>query len=253
MIDVERSAVPRPVCPLADPYLTWPKRHNVRSVVVEAVVFDFDGLLMDTESSMLASWQHEWRQHGLELDASTFFADHGGDLTDERYADLARLVGAAYDREASNARRIAHRDQLNAALGLSPGMAQWLCQAAELGIRLAVASSSPGTWVRRLLASVGCLERFELITCGDEVPTPKPDPGVYLLALRRLGLCAAQAIAVEDSPHGVAAAKAAGMRCVAIPNRNANPAAFTAADLVLTSAAQAGLDEILRLVGGQAR
>ena len=138
-------------------------------------------------------------------------------------------------------------------LACRPAWRSGCARPAGLGIRLAVASSSPGEWVRRLLASVGCLERFELITCGDEVPTPKPDPGVYLLALRRLGLCAAQAIAVEDSPHGVAAAKAAGMRCVAIPNRNANPAAFTAADLVLTSAAQAGLDEILRLVGGECR
>jgi HAD superfamily hydrolase (TIGR01509 family) len=221
-------------------------------VTIEAVVFDFDGLLMDTESSALASWQYEWRQHGLELDQATFFADHGGDVTEERYAALARAAGPAFAREHSQARRLAYRDQLNAGLGLSPGIASWLDRARDLGVRLAVASSSPRAWVRRLLGSVGYLDRFELLACGDEVTEPKPDPGVYLLALQRLGLPAARAIAVEDSPHGVAAARAAGMRCVAIPNPHANPARFGAADLLLASAAQAGLDEVLRSLGGPA-
>ena len=219
-------------------------------VAVEAVVFDFDGLLMDTESTMLASWRYEWKQHGLELDVDTFFADHGGDVTHERYAKLARAVGPDFDQAASHARRLAYRDRLHASLGLAPGIARWLDQAQELGIRLAVASSSPGFWVRGLLAGVNCLDRFELMACGDEVARPKPDPGVYLLALERLALPAERAIAVEDAPHGVAAAQAAGMRCVAIPNRHASTARFAAADLLLTSAAQAGLTEILEPLGG---
>jgi HAD superfamily hydrolase (TIGR01509 family) len=218
-------------------------------VAVEAVIFDFDGLLMDTESPMLDSWRNEWRQHGLDLDVDTFFADHGGDVTPERYARLARAVGPDFDQAASHARRIAYRDRLLATLGLAPGIAGWLDQAQELGIRLAVASSSPGSWVRGLLAGVHCLDRFELMACGDEVSQPKPDPGVYLLALERLGLPAARVIAVEDAPHGVAAAQAAGMRCVAIPNRHASPARFAAADLLLTSAAEAGLEQVLARLG----
>jgi HAD superfamily hydrolase (TIGR01509 family) len=221
-------------------------------VTIEALVFDFDGLLMDTESSALASWQHEWRQHGLELDRSTFFADHGGDVTEERYAALARAVGPTYAREPSHARRLAHRDRLNTGLGLSPGIASWLDRARELRLRLAVASSSPREWVRALLAGAGYLDRFELMACGDEVAQPKPDPGVYLLALQRMDLPAARAIAIEDSPHGVAAAQGAGMRCVAIPNSHTSPARFATADLLLTSAAQIGLDEALRPFGGSA-
>jgi HAD superfamily hydrolase (TIGR01509 family) len=218
-------------------------------VAVEAVIFDFDGLLMDTESPMLESWRNEWRQHGLDLDVDTFFADHGGDVTPERYARLARAVGPDFDQAASHARRIAYRDGLLATLGLAPGITRWLDQAQELGIRLAVASSSPRSWVRGLLAGVHCLDRFELMACGDEVSQPKPDPGVYLLALERLGLPAARVIAVEDAPHGVAAAQAAGMRCVAIPNRHASPARFAAADLLLTSAAEAGLEQVLARLG----
>jgi HAD superfamily hydrolase (TIGR01509 family) len=218
------------------------------NVAIEAVVFDFDGLLMDTESSALASWQYEWRQYGLELDLDTFFADHGGDVTEDRYARLAQAVGPAFARDASHARRTAYRDRLHAVLGLAPGIPQWLDRARERGTRLAVASSSPREWVQGLLDGVGYLARFELMACGDEVARPKPDPGVFLLALERLGLPADRAIAVEDSPHGVAAARAAGMRCVAIPNPHANPARFAQADLLLTSAAQAGLDEVLRFL-----
>jgi HAD superfamily hydrolase (TIGR01509 family) len=218
-------------------------------MAVEAVVFDFDGLMMDTESTMLASWQHEWRWHGLDLDTRRFFADHGGDLNEARYAQLAAAVGPAYDQAASHARRLAYRDRLNESLPLMPGIADWLSQAARLGLRLAVATSSPRGWASRHLGGQGSLAVFEFLACGDEVAQAKPDPGVYLLALERLGLPADRVVAVEDSPHGVAAAQAAGLRCVAIPNPHADPARFATADLLLSSAAQLRLDEVLRALG----
>ncbi len=214
-------------------------------MTVQAIVFDFDGLLMGTEATMLASWQQEWRYHGLELDLTGFFPEHGGDVTAARYAELARAVGAGYDQSASHARRVAHRSGLNAALGLLPGLPLWLDQARDLGLRLAVASSSPRRWVAGLLAGAGYLDRFEVIASGDEVATVKPDPAVYLLALERLGLPAASAVAVEDSPHGVAAAQAAGLRCVAIPGPHATTGRFAAADVVLSSAAGTDLASLL--------
>jgi HAD superfamily hydrolase (TIGR01509 family) len=214
-------------------------------MATSALLFDFDGLLMDTESTMLASWQYEWRQHQLELALSGFFVDHGGDVTEARYAQLADAVGPAYDRDTSHARRAAYRDNLNAKLDLAPGIRDWLDEAARLGLRLAIASSSPVSWVRNLLTNVGYLDRFECLACGDEVPTVKPDPAVYLLALQRLGLGAEQAVAFEDTPHGVAAAKSAGLRCVAVPNPHTDPARFAAADLVLASAADRPLNEVI--------
>jgi HAD superfamily hydrolase (TIGR01509 family) len=210
-----------------------------------AVVFDFDGLLMDTESTMLASWQREWRHHGLELDVTAFFPEHGGDVTADRYAALAREAGPGYDYAASHARRITYRDSLNSSLGLMPGMQRWLDQARDLGLRLAVASSSPREWVTSLLAVASCLNRFEVVACGDEVTAAKPDPAVYLLALQRLGMPAISAVAVEDAPHGAAAARAAGLRCIAIPGRHANAARFAAADLVLASAFGTDLADVL--------
>ncbi|WP_432840687.1 HAD family hydrolase [Dactylosporangium sp. CA-092794] len=215
---------------------------------IDALVFDFDGLLMDTESTLLECWRAEWRHHGLRLDETRFFADHGGDVTEQRYADLAAAVGPNYDRVASHARRIAHRDALHARLGLAPGIREWLDEAGVLGLPVAVASSSPRSWVEGHLVRSGDLDRFAVRAFGDEVPGHKPDPGVYLLALRRLGVAPGRAVAFEDTPHGVAAAKAAGLRCIAVPNAYAGPERFAAADLVLPSAAQRSLADVLAAI-----
>jgi putative hydrolase of the HAD superfamily len=211
-----------------------------------AVVFDFDGLLMDTESTSFESWRYEWEQWGLTLDPATFFADHGGDLTEQRYAQLARAAGQAFDGNLSRRRRMAYRDRLHASLDLLPGLRDWIQQARRAGIRLAVASSSPRHWVIGHLGRVGAKREFDVFACGDEVAAPKPAPDVYLLALARLGVAGGQAVAVEDAPHGVAAAKAAGMRCIAIPNPFSPVARFAAADLVIDSARQVSLGEALQ-------
>ncbi|MFD0580446.1 HAD family hydrolase [Dactylosporangium darangshiense] len=167
---------------------------------IEGLIFDFDGLLMQTETTLLECWRTEWAHHGLRLDETTFFADHGGDTSEQHYADLAAAVGPAYDRAASHARRLAHRDLLHQTLDLAPGMRAWLDEAAGLGLPLAVASSSPRHWVHGHLNRRGELDRFAVRACGDEVTGHKPDPSVYLLALTRLGIPAARAVAFEDTP-----------------------------------------------------
>lgn len=211
-----------------------------------ALVFDFDGLLMDTESTSLESWRYEWEQWGLSLDATSFFADHGGDLTGQRYSDLAAAVGPAYDLALSDRRRAAYRAELNARLELLPGLRGWLREARRAGIRRAIATSSPRDWVTGHLSRIGAEREFEAFACGDEVADPKPAPDVYRLVLKKLGLTGAQAVAIEDTPHGVAAAQAAGLRCIAIPNRFLPASRFAAADLVLESAGHLDLGEALR-------
>lgn len=210
-----------------------------------AIVFDFDGLLMDTETTSIQSWQYEWQQWGVTLDASTFFADHGGDTNAQRYAKLAAAAGPGYDKDVSHARRLAYREALHADLDITPGLRDWVKDAATQGIRLAVASSSPREWVTSHLSQAQMLAPFEVIAGGDEVVEHKPAPDVYLLALERLGIDGSEAIGVEDTPHGVRAAQAAGMRCIAIPNPFRRPAEFGHADLVLTSAAHSTLAEAL--------
>jgi HAD superfamily hydrolase (TIGR01509 family) len=215
------------------------------AVTVKALIFDFDGLMMDTETTLLESWRWEWRRHGLELDPAGFFADHGGDANEPRYSALAAAVGPGYDRGASHALRMAHRAALNAVLPPAPGIVGWLGRAEELGLRLAVASSSAITHVGGMLERAGLLDRFEVLATGEEVAAHKPDPAVYHLALDRLGLPARDAVAFEDTAHGVAAARGAGLRCVAVPNPHADQARFAAADLLLSSAEALSLDGVL--------
>lgn len=209
------------------------------------VIFDFDGLLMDTESTSLKSWQFEWQQWGLELDASTFFVNHGGDITEDRYTQLAKAVGERFDRRRSHQRRVEFRNRLHASLDLMEGTREWIMQASETGRRIAVASSSPRDWLTSHLDRVGVLGHFEVLAAGDEVTQHKPAPDVYELALSRLHVAHDQAVAVEDTAHGVDAAHAAGLRCIAIPNPFVRAEAVRHADLVLPSAATASLDDAI--------
>jgi HAD superfamily hydrolase (TIGR01509 family) len=219
--------------------------HAAQAGAVRAVVFDFDGLLMDTESTSFLSWQYEWSQWGLTLQVADFFVNHGGDVTEDRYAMLAAAVGPRFDRTLSHRRRVAYREKLHEELDLADGLRGWLDEAASLGLRLAVASSSPLDWLTTHLGRAGVLDTFEVLAGGDEVGQHKPAPDVYQLALDRLSLSCAAAVAVEDTAHGVAAAHAAGMRCIAIPNPFVALERVRHADLVLSSASQLRLADAL--------
>ena len=223
-----------------------PRPGDTESVTIEAVVFDFDGLLMDTEGTMVASWQYEWRQHGLELDLTTFLADHGGDLTRERYADLARAVGPGYDWQASHARRTAFRNDLNARLGLLPGIASWLDEAAASGLRLAVASSSPRDWVHRLLARSRHLDRFEVVGLRRR-GQPAPSPTRRCTCWRCAAWACQPAARSRSRTRPMASLPPGQPACDAwrFPASHADPARFGHADLVLRSAADSDLAGVL--------
>jgi putative hydrolase of the HAD superfamily len=141
---------------------------------------------------------------------------------------------------------VAYREKLHEELDLADGLREWLDEAATLGLRLAVASSSPLEWLTTHLGRAGVLDSFEVLAGGDEVGQHKPAPDVYQLALGRLSLSGAAAVAVEDTAHGVAAAHAAGMRCIAIPNPFVTLERVRDADLVLSSASQLPLADALR-------
>jgi HAD superfamily hydrolase (TIGR01509 family) len=222
------------------------RRSTDRHGGLKAVVFDFDGLLMDTESTLVEGWRAEWAFHGLNLDLDDgFWPGHGGNITEHRLDRLAAVVGPTFDRTASLARFLAHRDRLHQSMDLCPGIRTWLADARTMGLARAVASSSPLAWVREHLSRVGAFDAFEVITTGEEVPAHKPDPAVYHLALDRLGIAGARAIAVEDTPHGVSAARAAGMATVAIPNPFVDVRQLDSADIVLSSAAELRLADVI--------
>ncbi|GAA4743028.1 HAD family hydrolase [Nocardioides endophyticus] len=206
-----------------------------------AVVLDFDGLLVDTESTLFESWRYEWEQWGLDLPVEGFFAPHGGDVTHQRMRRLAGAVGDHFDEELSRRRRLEYRDGLHQDLDLRQGIRDWIGEAAERGVALAVASSSPTSWLEEHLGRVGVLDGFDVLAGGDEVGAHKPDPAVYRLALHRLGAAPDDVVAVEDTPHGVAAAHGAGLACIAIPNPYVGARQVEHAELVLTSATSMSL------------
>jgi HAD superfamily hydrolase (TIGR01509 family) len=126
-----------------------------------------------------------------------------------------------------------------------PGVLDTLRAARRLGLRLAVASSSPHRWVDGHLARLGLTDFFEAVKCSDDVARTKPEPELYLSALDALGVSPLEAIALEDSPNGVKAARRAGLFVVAIPNPVTAQLTFEGESLRLASMADLSLEALL--------
>jgi len=210
-------------------------------VRVRAFLFDFDGLLLDTELASRAGWELLYREHGHELPADLWATVIGTTHAPfDPMAHLEQLVGEPLQREALNERRYAHEIALIEAEELRPGIAEYLAAAGRHGLKRAIVSSSPREWVdmhlERLEEAVG----WDAICTADRDPArAKPSPRLYLEALEALEVAADEAVAFEDSPNGVRAAKAAGVFCVAVPNEVTRDLGLeeAGADLVLDSLA----------------
>lgn len=218
---------------------------------IRALVLDLDGLIVDTESTDFGSWESVYRDHGERIPLDRWVAAIGTDTAHfDPLEHLAERVGRRFDLERVSAERRRRRDALIRELRPLPGVVELLESAAALGMAAGVASSSPRRWVEGHLERVGLRAHFRVLACGDEVERVKPDPALYRAALAALGAGAGEAVAFEDSPHGVAAAKAAGLFCVAVPGPMTRGLAFDAADLVLGSLAERPLAELLARAGG---
>jgi len=217
-------------------------------LAIRAFLFDFDGLILDTELASRAGWELLYREHGHELPPEKWATIVGTYGSWDPMTHLEELVGEPLEREALNERRAAHELELIEAEELRPGIAEYLAAARRLGLRRAIVSSSSRRWVEMHL------ERFEeavgwdaICTADLEPSRAKPAPTLYLEALEQLGLGPGEAIAFEDSPNGVRAAKAAGIYCVAVPNEVTRELGLdeSGADLVLDSLADLPPDELL--------
>lgn len=208
------------------------------------LVFDFDGTILDTEHPVHASWQAIWARHGLDLPRATWQAILGTDSGFDPWAELQALVGEPLDPALQEERR-ALRDELLFAEEPRPGVLAWLDEARRLGVPVAIASSSPPEWVDGHLVRLGLLDRFGFLACCDGDIPSKPDPTSYRLACEAIGADPASAVAVEDSPHGVAAARAAGLLTVAVPHPLTADLDLSAADLVADSLEGLSLEALL--------
>jgi HAD superfamily hydrolase (TIGR01509 family) len=215
------------------------------SKALRAIVFDFDGLILDTEWSVYQAISEIYSDHGHELDLEwwrTIVGTVGGGDWSQR---LEALVGTPLDHDALNDLSVQLHHDFADTLQPLPGVADLIDAAHADGVRLAVASSSMTRWLERHLTRLGLHGRFDAL-CGRDAAggRAKPDPDVYLAALDAIDVPAGQAVAIEDSPHGITAAKAAGLACVGVPNRITAPGDFGAADLVVDSLASLTLADL---------
>jgi HAD superfamily hydrolase (TIGR01509 family) len=185
---------------------------------LQAVIFDVDGLLIDTETCDYEAWRELYAAHGIDLTLADFCHTAGLYGSWERaYEELSSQVGVPAE-ELHARREPRFRELVQNCLAPSPELLRLLDEVEAAGVALGVASSSDSDWVAYLLEGLGIRDRFRAVATGHDVEHRKPAPDVYLLAAQRLGVDPRRCVALEDSVHGIEAAQAAGMRVVVIPN-----------------------------------
>jgi HAD superfamily hydrolase (TIGR01509 family) len=212
---------------------------------IDALIFDFDGLLIDSETPLFEIWQRLYREHGCELHLEDWQHALGTSGGFDPYADLIARTGSAPDRTAQAPRVRAEHVARCSALPLLPGVADVLADAEATGLKTAVASSSTLDWVGPFLDQHGLTARLHAICTRDDVVRVKPAPDLFLLAAGRMGVPPDRCIVFEDSPNGLRAAHAAGMWVVAVPNALTRPLPRPAPHLVLESLAERRLADII--------
>jgi HAD superfamily hydrolase (TIGR01509 family) len=216
-------------------------------VPIRAFLFDFDGLILDTETASRAGWQWLYREHGHELPPEKWNLMIGTVGGWDPRAHLEELVGEPLEWDTLNERRFAHELTLIELEELRPGISDYLAAAERHGLKRAIVSSSSRRWIdmhlERLERTIGW---DAIVTADHDVERAKPRPTLYLEALEQLGVSAEEAIAFEDSPNGALGAKRAGIYVVGIPNAVTRDLDLGGvADLMVDSLADLPPDDLL--------
>lgn len=206
---------------------------------MKAVVFDMDGVIVDSE--------HQWALATVEFFkrlVPLWKDEDNHRIVGLGVEDLYHFLVREYSISAGKREFLRECHELavvvyNERCSLAPGFRELVEAARRRGLKVGLASSSPRAWINLVLTRFSL--SFDALACADDVPSgkTKPEPDIYLKCLERLGVAAADAVAVEDSPYGVKAAKAAGLRCVALRN-----GANDALDLTLADAEARGYGEL---------
>ncbi len=193
--------------------------------MIRALIFDFDGLILDTEEPIYRSWHEVYDAHGVPLPFELWVKTVGSsNQAFHPQHHLEEELGRPLPQAVID-RRVERRAELVHAQPLLPGVAGLVEAARALGMKLGVASSSSRDWVSGHLERLGILDRFD--------------------CLRTREVAARDAVAIEDSPNGIVAAKSAGLRCVAVPNPITAGLDLSQADLQLASLAEVTLRQLL--------
>lgn len=217
--------------------------------MIRALIFDFDGLMVDTESPAYESWLGIYREYGQEFPLSLWSVVLGGSGREfDPVAYLSERIGQPLDAETIRGRRWQCKLELVAAQPLLAGVADYIAAGTRLGLALGVASSSSRSWVVGHLDRLGVTNQFGAIITADDVTRVKPHPDIYLASAAALGVRPDEAIALEDAPNGLLAAKRAGLFCVAVPNLLTSQLPLDHADLRITSLADMPLESLLATI-----
>jgi len=213
---------------------------------IKALIFDFDGLLVDTETPQMQTWQRLYRELGAELRPEEWVQWLG--TSPEAFDPISDLRGkttATFDSyELKRQFKLQSTQAIEKEI-LRPGMGLLLEHAQKAGLAMAVSSSSGRLWVESGLDRVRATKYFQAVCTAEDVTRVKPDPELFQLALSRLNIAPQEAIVLEDSPMGIRAAKSAGMACVAYPNSISTHLDLSKADLIVNSPQDLTLAQIL--------
>jgi HAD superfamily hydrolase (TIGR01509 family) len=221
---------------------------------IEALILDFDGLILDTETPAYESWKRLYQRFGVDLPFEEWAVCVGRGMVFDPHAHLEKLTGRTLEREAIRIERQGEVRKAVESQPLLPGVQQIFDEAVLLRLRLGVASSSPRNWVEGHLRRLHLFSRLETVKCAEDVTHTKPDPELFLSTLSDLGIRASEAVVFEDSPNGVIAANRAGIYCVVATNPITSRLSFNGAriDLRVNSLSEIDLPSLLlRLEGGK--
>lgn len=185
----------------------------------KAVLFDMDGVLLDTEKVCKVTWTLAAEEYRIKNIDEAFYKCVGMNRTDTERT-LAHYLDGKVDAETFRERtsELFYDVEKKQGLDLKPFVVKCLTELKTSGFRISVASSTRGESVRRQLKNAGIIDFFETLTTGELVQHSKPAPDIYLKAAESLSLKPEECVAVEDSPNGVRAAVAAGIKCVMVPD-----------------------------------
>jgi HAD superfamily hydrolase (TIGR01509 family) len=207
--------------------------------MIRALIFDFDGLILDTETPVFRSWQELYAAQGGCLTYELWAQTVGTVSTEaEHFAALEIQTGYPLDRETLGPQRRQREGELILKQPILPGVRELLVEGKQRGLKIGLASSAGCKWVLGHLRRLELLSYFDSVRGRDDVERVKPDPELFLTVLADLEAEPREAVVFEDSPNGIRAAKAAGLLCVAVPNPVTRQYSLAQADLRLESLAE---------------
>jgi putative hydrolase of the HAD superfamily len=215
----------------------------------KAVIFDFDGLILDTETLHVEIFEEMFNDHDIEFPYKDWIKNIGTKSNFTIFDLLEnKLVSVKVDRELWKVKNQQKFSERVTALEARPGVIEYLNAVKAEGLRIGLASSSTSKWVRNHLSNLNLIDYFETIRTADDVEFVKPDPALYKLAIEDLGVLPSECLAFEDSANGALAAVEAGLTCIIVPNHTTRHLEFPSVKQRLNSMNDVSFHQLLEVM-----